>query len=82
MPPNNHRAASTFAEGPGSSGGSDRGKERTAAMYSLITTANLNDVDQRAWLADVIARITDHFVKRLDELLPWNLREARIVIAA
>lgn len=51
-------------------------------MYSLITTANLNDVDQRAWLADVIARITDHFVKRLDELLPWNLREARIVIAA
>jgi transposase len=56
--------------------GSDRGGERAAAMYSLITTAKLNDVDPRAWLADVIARIADHPVRRLDELLPWNWRDA------
>jgi hypothetical protein len=31
-----------------------------AAMYSLIVTAKLNDVDPRAWLADVVARIADH----------------------
>jgi len=57
--------------------GSDRGGERAAAMYSLIVTAKMNDVDPRAWLADVLARIADHPVKRLDELLPWNWRESR-----
>jgi len=52
--------------------GSDRGGERAAAMYSLIATATLNDVDPRAWLADVLARIADHPASRLHELLPWN----------
>jgi IS66 C-terminal element/Transposase IS66 family len=52
--------------------GSDRGGERAAAMYSLIATAKLNDVDPRAWLADVLARIADHPASRLDELLPWH----------
>jgi hypothetical protein len=40
--------------------GSDRGGERAAMMYALITTAKLNDVDPRAWFADVLARIADH----------------------
>ena len=52
--------------------GSDRGGERAAMMYSLITTAKLNDVDPRAWLADVLARIDDHPAAGLDQLLPWN----------
>jgi transposase len=52
--------------------GSDRGGERAAAMYSLIVTAKLNDVDPQAWLADVLARIADHPVLRLHELLPWH----------
>ena len=41
-------------------------------MYSLIVTAKMNDVDPQAWLADVLARIAEHPVQRLDELLPWN----------
>jgi transposase len=41
-------------------------------MATLIMTAKLNDVDPQAWLADVLARINDHAVHRLDELLPWN----------
>jgi transposase len=52
--------------------GSDRGGDRAAAMYSLIVTAKLNDVDPRAWLADVLSRIGDHPASRLHELLPWN----------
>lgn len=52
--------------------GSDRGGERAAMVYTLITTAKLNNVDPRAWLADVLARIADHPAARLDELLPWN----------
>mgnify|MGYP000618026110 CR=1 FL=1 len=38
--------------------GSDRGGQRAAAMYSLIVTAKMNDIDPQAWLADVLARIT------------------------
>jgi hypothetical protein len=41
-------------------------------IYTLMTTAKLNDVDPRAWLADVLARIADHPACRLDEPLPWN----------
>jgi transposase len=57
--------------------GSDRGGERAASMYSLIVTAKLNDVDPRAWLADVLARIADHPALRLHELLPWNWKQAQ-----
>ena len=52
--------------------GSDRGGVRAAAMYTLIGTARLNDVDQQAWLADVLARIAETPQTRLEELLPWN----------
>ena len=54
--------------------GSDRGGQRAAAMYSLIVTAKMNDVDPQAWLADVLARIAGHPAHRLDDLLPWNWR--------
>ena len=52
--------------------GSDRGGVRAAAMYTLIGTAKLNDVDPQAWLADVLRRIAGTPQNRLDELLPWN----------
>ena len=52
--------------------GSERGADRAAAMTTLIMTAKLNDVDPQAWLADVLARINDLVIHRLDELLPWN----------
>jgi transposase len=54
--------------------GSDRGGERAAVMYSLIVTAKMNDIDPQAWLADVLARIAEYPVQKLDELLPWNWR--------
>ena len=64
--------------------GSDRGGQRAAAMYSIIVTAKMNDVDPQAWLADVLARIAEHPAHRLDELLPWNWRplQARVSQAA
>jgi len=52
--------------------GSDRGGERAAAIYTLIATAKLNNIDPQAWLADVLRRIADHPARRLHELLPWN----------
>ena len=54
--------------------GSDRGGERAAAIYTLIVTAKLNELDPRAWLANVLRRIADHPASRLDELLPWSWR--------
>jgi transposase len=62
--------------------GSDRGGERAAAMYSRIVTAKLNDVDPRAWLADVLARIADHPASRVHELLPWHWKKAQDATAA
>jgi hypothetical protein len=56
--------------------GSDRGGQRAAAMYSLIVTAKMNDIEPQAWLADVLERIAGHQVHRLDDLLPWNWRPA------
>ncbi|WIW50651.1 IS66 family transposase (plasmid) [Bradyrhizobium sp. 62B] len=52
--------------------GSDRGAERAAVMATLIMTASLNDIDPKAWLADVLARIADMPQNHLYELLPWN----------
>jgi hypothetical protein len=62
--------------------GSDRGGERAAVMYTLIQTARLNDVDPQAWLADVLARINDHNIQRLDQLLPWNWKTTPAKLAA
>ena len=46
-------------------------------MFSLITTARLNDIDPQAWLADVLARIADIPQHRLHELLPWHWQALR-----
>jgi hypothetical protein len=57
-------------------GGSDRGGERAAAIYTLTETAKLNGIDPQAWLTDVLGRIVDHLVNRINELLPWNCPSA------
>jgi len=54
--------------------GSDKGGERAAAVLSLIETAKLNDLDPEAYLREVLTRIADHPINRIDELLPWNLQ--------
>jgi hypothetical protein len=41
-------------------------------MYSLISTCRLNGIDPEAYLRDIFARIADHPINRIDELLPWN----------
>jgi len=62
--------------------GSDAGAHRAAAVYTLIETCKLNDVDPQAWLADVLARRPDHAASRITELLPWNWKAARLATAA
>jgi transposase len=56
--------------------GSDAGGERAAAMYSLIGTAKLNNLDPEAYLRYVLECIADHPINRIEELLPWNVADA------
>ena len=62
--------------------GSDSGGRRAAAIYTLIETCKLNDVDPRAWLADILARLPDHPARQITELLPWNWKAAQATAAA
>jgi transposase len=50
--------------------GSDRGGQREAAVYSLIVTCKLNDVNPLAWLTDVLDRIAAYPASSINELLP------------
>lgn len=56
--------------------GSDRGGERAAAIYSLIGTAKLNDLNPEAYLRHVLERIAEHPIKQIDALLPWSVAAA------
>ncbi len=62
--------------------GSDAGGQRAALIYSLIETCKLNGIDPFVYLRDVIGRIADHPIKRVDELLPFNWAEETLPVAA
>ncbi|WP_254868695.1 transposase domain-containing protein, partial [Phaeobacter sp. HF9A] len=52
--------------------GSDTGGETLARAMTLIETAKMNGLDPQAYLTDVLTRINDHKINRLDEFLPWK----------
>jgi transposase len=56
--------------------GSDTGGERAATIYTLLGTAKLNGLNPQAYLSYVLARIAEHRINRVDELLPWNVADA------
>jgi hypothetical protein len=62
--------------------GSDAGGHRAAAMYSLIETGKLNDLDPQRYLTDMLARIADHPARQIAELLPWHWKPAELQRAA
>ena len=53
--------------------GADCGGDRAAAIYSLVGTAKLNDIDPEAYLRYVLEFISEHPINRIGELLPWGL---------
>lgn len=52
--------------------GADTGAETLARAMTVIETAKMNGLDPQAYLTDILSRINDHKINRLDELLPWN----------
>jgi transposase len=65
-PPDRHRKKNRLFTGAGT------GEETLARAMTIIKTAKLNGLDPQAYLADILDRIHDHKINRLDELLPWN----------
>jgi transposase len=57
--------------------GSNSGGQRAAAIYSLVGSAKLNGLDPERYPRQVLNRIAEHPVNRIDELLPWNLAAER-----
>jgi transposase len=53
--------------------GSDDGGERAAAIYTLLGTTKLNDLNPESYLRYVLERIADHPINQIQEWPPWNL---------
>ncbi|WP_246587953.1 transposase domain-containing protein [Paracoccus bogoriensis] len=51
--------------------GSEAGAKAAAFVCTLIETAKRNAVDPHPWLADILARIPDCKIHRINGLLPW-----------
>lgn len=58
--------------------GSDRGGKTAAVLRSFVTSCELVKVDPFAWFRDVLSRIAEHSITKLDELLPhcWAAADA------
>jgi hypothetical protein len=50
--------------------GSDTGGRTAAVLRSFVTSCELVKIDPFVWFRDVLSRIADHPMSRLDELLP------------
>ena len=52
--------------------GSHKAAENAGMMYSFFTSCKRNDVNPFVWLKDVLERIPEQSILKLDELLPSN----------
>lgn len=55
--------------------GSHDAAQRAAMIYSLIATCKKNNVEPSAWLTDVLTRIQDHPINKIEKLLPGNWKK-------
>ena len=58
--------------------GSEGGGKSAAIAYTLIETAKVNGINSQARLTDVLGRIADHKIIRINELLPWRYAAAAV----
>jgi transposase len=58
--------------------GADTDGERAAGIYSLIGSAKLIGLDPEAYLRYVLEHIAEHPINRIEELLPWNLKNTLV----
>lgn len=61
--------------------GSEGGARAAATMFTLVGSCAMQGIDPWAYLADVLSRINDHPVNRVNELTPLQWRLARESVA-
>ena len=44
-------------------------------VLHAVRNSQTNGIDPRAWLTDVLSRIADHKINRIDELLSWLYKQ-------
>ena len=54
----------------------------SSARLQFNESAKLNALNPQHYLADVLARIADHAIQDLDQLLPWNWNPNAAKLAA
>jgi transposase len=52
--------------------GSHEAAQRSAMLYSLLSTCRLHGINPFIWLRDVLQRIAVHPINKIEELLPQN----------
>lgn len=60
--------------------GSHEAAGNHAMMYSFFASCKLHGLDAQEWLEDVLNRINDHPVNKIDELLPANYKPAKKIL--
>ena len=57
--------------------GSHDAARRSAVFYSRFGSCKINNINPYEWLSDVLERIDDHSINRLEELLPnlWKPKQ-------
>jgi transposase len=58
--------------------GSHEAAQRAAMMYSLFACCKKNQVNPNEWLIDVLDRISDHSINKIEELLPNNWVKSKV----
>lgn len=53
------------------------GAENAATIMTIIETAKLCDLNPQTYVADLLNRLPDHKINRLDGLAPWNGKPAQ-----
>jgi hypothetical protein len=51
--------------------GSDAGGHRAACVYTIVESAKMCGINPQAYLADVLERVADHPINKIDAMLPW-----------
>lgn len=63
--------------------GTHEAARKAAIIYSLLSTAKANGLDPEAWLTDVLQRIPDHPINKINELLPLQGQyKPKIIVTA
>ena len=51
--------------------GSDAGGQRAVCLYTIVETAKMNGINPQVYLTDILGRIANHPIQKIDALLPW-----------